>query len=95
MLCVTVVFILTVELSVVYEQVRTITGLVNLEARRKCFKMPGWLKLGEKVTCTLHTAMCTCVGHRDLCAAPGQPLSTQCGTGGCGGHSQRCLQTEG
>lgn len=80
MLCVTVVLILTVELSVVYEQVRTITRLINLEARRKCFKMAGWLKLGEKVMCALHTAVCTCMGHRDLCAAPGQPLGTHCVT---------------
>lgn len=53
-----------------YEQIRTITRLINLEARRKCLEVPGCLKLGEKVT--FHSAMCTCLGHRDLCAAPGQ-----------------------
>lgn len=76
-----------------YEQIRTVTRLINLEARRKCLEVPGCLKLGEKVTCTLHTAMC--MGHRDTCAAHGQALGTQCVTGGRGGYSQRYLQTEG
>lgn len=59
----------------VYEQIRTITRLINLEARRKCLEVPGCLKLGEKVLCTLHTAVCTCVGP--LCctwAGPGHSL---------------------
>lgn len=46
-----------------YEQIRTITRLINLEARRKCLEVPGCLELGEKVTCTLHTPMCTCLGN--------------------------------
>lgn len=77
-----------------YEQIRTIMRILNLEASRKCHEVPGCLKVGEKVACTLHTAVHMCVGHRDPCAAPGQALGTHCVKGGHGDYSQRCLQTE-